>query len=311
MALKKGSKSDLVRKLQEVLADVGFHPGPFDGHFGPATERAVIQFQTRERLLADGIVGRDTFTALQARGYDIRSSSPTSTWTPTPPTILQAWVRCPADKVEGYAGYSRTTLREDAASAYKALYNEVHQRGGVVTSAGGRRALTTKRKKAGSTKSFHYVGRAFDLAIPTGLNNPHKDPYILQYVGDRKWLVWCRTESPCVPEITIKATKVTGKRNAAGKWYTVLTYHDVKARAFCFTHLAQSHGFEPIRGRRWFFSGGSLGGAEWWHFQYERGLVHGETTFGDELLKVYSQEDAEKFIYWKKSKDCRFGLEWF
>lgn len=310
MVLKMGHRSDLVKKLQKTLAELGFHPGPVDGHFGPATEGAVEAFQSRERLLADGVVGKDTANAFAAHGYDLLPPTPVASL-PAPTTEVLAWVKCPADRVEGYAGYSRLTLRQDAAEAYKSLYAAVRDRGGVVTTAGGRRSLRVKKKKSTSTKSFHYVGRAFDLAIPTGLLDPYKDPYIIQYVGDRKWLVWCRTDDPSIPEITIRAAKVKGKRTKSGKRYTEMTYHEVTTRAFCFTHLAAKYGFEPIRGRRWFFSGGPLSGAEWWHFQYEDGLVEGVTTFGEELLRAYSPEQARKFIYWDKSKDCRFGLEWF
>ena len=78
---------------------------------------------------------------------------------------------------------------------------------------------------------------------------------------------------------------------------------------FSFTDLAKAFGFEPIRARRSFYSG-IYTSAEWWHFQYEAGLAKGLSTFGRELLKVYTQEEVEKFVYWDIVKNFRFGNEW-
>ena len=71
------------------------------------------------------------------------------------------------------------------------------------------------------------------------------------------------------------------------------------------------HGWQPIRARRSFFRGGAYGGAEWWHFQYEEALTPGKSKFGEEILKVYSLSQAQKFIYWNVSKNCVFKKNWF
>jgi len=60
---KKGSKGEKVRLIQEWLCLHGFHIY-VDGDFGPATDFAVRQFQRREGLKIDGIVGRETFARL-------------------------------------------------------------------------------------------------------------------------------------------------------------------------------------------------------------------------------------------------------
>ena len=53
--LKRGSKGPEVKKLQY---DLGVQPA--DGDFGPATEKAVKDFQKRYKLTVDGIVGPNT-----------------------------------------------------------------------------------------------------------------------------------------------------------------------------------------------------------------------------------------------------------
>jgi putative peptidoglycan binding protein len=56
--LRRGSKGPSVVTLQQRL---GIED---DGAFGPATERAVKAFQSAHGLGVDGVVGRDTWTAL-------------------------------------------------------------------------------------------------------------------------------------------------------------------------------------------------------------------------------------------------------
>ena len=58
--LKRGSKGDDVKRLQEALK---LYP---DGIFGKLTEEAVKQFQTKYGLTPDGIVGEKTWDLINA-----------------------------------------------------------------------------------------------------------------------------------------------------------------------------------------------------------------------------------------------------
>jgi len=68
--LKEGSTGPAVAKLQAKLKEVGFNPGRPDGDFGPATTAALIGFQKSAGLLADGIAGPRTLTALNLAASD-------------------------------------------------------------------------------------------------------------------------------------------------------------------------------------------------------------------------------------------------
>jgi peptidoglycan hydrolase-like protein with peptidoglycan-binding domain len=59
--LKRGSRGEAVRQLQQALKDLGYDPGAIDGQFGPDTEAAVKAFQGHSEIAVDGIVGEITW----------------------------------------------------------------------------------------------------------------------------------------------------------------------------------------------------------------------------------------------------------
>ena len=62
--IKRGSKGELVEKIQARLAIGGYYQGEVDGDFGSITEIAVKNLQQQTRLLVDGIVGECTWLEL-------------------------------------------------------------------------------------------------------------------------------------------------------------------------------------------------------------------------------------------------------
>lgn len=63
--LRRGDEGAAVKALQRALIDVGFEL-TVDGDFGPATQRAVLDWQRQRKLVMDGIVGRVTWQSLRA-----------------------------------------------------------------------------------------------------------------------------------------------------------------------------------------------------------------------------------------------------
>jgi len=75
--LRSGVRGVDVRRLQKVLSDLGYAPGPTDGVSGSRTVAAVAAFQSDAKLTSDGLAGRLTRLALEKRyeSADVASDS--------------------------------------------------------------------------------------------------------------------------------------------------------------------------------------------------------------------------------------------
>ncbi|EJF39287.1 MAG: spore cortex-lytic enzyme [Clostridium sp.] len=67
-----GSRGDEVKQIQTKLKNWGYYKGNVDGIFGEQTKQAVISFQKKNNLTADGVAGPQT---LKAMGISSSSSS--------------------------------------------------------------------------------------------------------------------------------------------------------------------------------------------------------------------------------------------
>jgi peptidoglycan hydrolase-like protein with peptidoglycan-binding domain len=65
--LQLGASGQAASNLQALLLVHGSDPHGIDGNFGPGTDAAVRAFQQGSGLGVDGIVGRETWTALLNR----------------------------------------------------------------------------------------------------------------------------------------------------------------------------------------------------------------------------------------------------
>ena len=73
--LKQGSSGQEVKEVQRRLKLWGYYNGAVDGTFGAGTRNAVIAFQKKNGLKADGVVGKSTYKALgMTKSYEILSS---------------------------------------------------------------------------------------------------------------------------------------------------------------------------------------------------------------------------------------------
>lgn len=77
--LRQGSKGDTVKTVQTKLIKWGYLTGKADGVFGAKTKAAVIKFQRKNGLVADGVIGTRTAQALGISLSQNTSSSSQST----------------------------------------------------------------------------------------------------------------------------------------------------------------------------------------------------------------------------------------
>ena len=242
MLLRLKSEGEAVRAVQEMLNFLGFRDKRMrgrmtvflslkeDGKFGVHTENTVIDFQRSEGLLADGVVGPNTMRALQSAYAQRRlelDAPPADSLRGGVPNRF-TFERVPADAYD--KGYSRLSLRNDAAGEYRALYAAVHRSGGILTSSGGLRGLDATVTRSRSATSFHYLGRALDLYLYSGMADPDRDPYVIERVEPRKYVVWARCSTAGAPDAEL--AKATQAGNPAGGTATA-----VAAEVVAFTHI--------------------------------------------------------------------------
>lgn len=111
-SVRLGARGDAVRCVQQTLAAAGYATGPVDGSFGSVTHRAVVQFQSRNGLAADGLVGPQTAGAMGIWGTASAPSTPAPS-TPSSPAgcTISSTLRA------GASGSSVRCLQQAVAAA--------------------------------------------------------------------------------------------------------------------------------------------------------------------------------------------------
>ncbi len=189
-----------------------------------------------------------------------------------------AWVG--ADRWGG-CGSTGFRLREDFAADLEGIAAEVRAAGGLITSSGGLRPLDAEVTPGRSPVSLHYLGRAIDLCIWSGMQG-NDDPYVIVHDSPTAterifWRVYCVIAT----DLGLHCTLDARMWQADGKRFT-------RPRDGSFLDLTEC--FEaggwtrvPARpgGREHYLS------VEWWHLERRDGLEVGRTTFAGELAALY------------------------
>ncbi len=106
--LRQGSRGNEVKEVQRRLKQWGYYTGSVDGIFGAGTKKAVIAFQKKNGLTADGVVGKATYKALgmtdsynALNGGSGSSGSSSSSSTPSGYTSSDLYLLAKAIYAEG------------------------------------------------------------------------------------------------------------------------------------------------------------------------------------------------------------------
>lgn len=85
--LSLGDRGPAVLELQNLLWEIGYRDAGRDSIFGPGTQKVVVDFQVKNSLAADGIVGKNTWSALRGK------VAPTPPAEPSFPVVTEKFVR--------------------------------------------------------------------------------------------------------------------------------------------------------------------------------------------------------------------------
>ncbi|MEA4929390.1 MAG: peptidoglycan-binding protein [Candidatus Limiplasma sp.] len=88
--LKQGTISDTVKDMQERLIALGYLTGKADGNFGAQTALALMAFQSKNGLSADGVAGSLTLAKLNSLSAKSSDGTTSTTTTASAPTLSGA-----------------------------------------------------------------------------------------------------------------------------------------------------------------------------------------------------------------------------
>jgi hypothetical protein len=194
-------------------------------------------------------------------------------------------VRFPVDPRGERCG-AAFVVREDVAEGLRQVLAEVWSRGGVVTSSGSLRRPEAVVHAARSPVSLHYLGRAVDLCLWSGMQ-ALDDPYVVLREGGEderpRWRVLCVGDPGECEERVVEAM--------FWRWKVGAVPDEREAAFFDLTEVFARWGWTSIAARAGWRT--DYAATEWWHFECHAGLVQGESRFGDELAGVWSMAEVE------------------
>jgi hypothetical protein len=174
------------------------------------------------------------------------------------------------------------TVRDDLAASLARVSDAATARGGILTSSGGLRELAAPLNPARSPVSLHYLGRAIDLCLWSGIQTPD-DPYAVVPDGTDAdlptWRVLAISGDPGDDVRTVAAHLWRPGRGTIA--------HARTDGFFDLTALLAAHSWHRIAARPGWRT--TYAAVEWWHFECHAGLVPAVSTFGSELLLLYAR----------------------
>lgn len=184
--LRPGNEGPRVQEMQEKLIELGFLEGKADGQYGPKTKEAVMAYQRRSGLKADGIAGKETLTRLY-------SADPMTTPTPPPSVIPAVMVHVYyMDRDTGVQLYAMDITCYGSTTIY-ANGNHVPQGYRLVSENA---VYITLKDNAASpaSVSFYYSSQPEENTVPAGILM-HGQEANVNWFSDEEGTVWLKMDS--------------------------------------------------------------------------------------------------------------------
>ena len=152
-----------LKQAQNLLAYHGLYLGAIDGIWGPATEKAVRDFQEAFGLEVDGIIGRDTENALKhsiTYGMPEREDAPAADWWDDIEYFTREELRCKCGGLycDGFPEEPKELAVRLADRARKHFGRPAH-------CVSFLRCRAWNRLQGGVSNSQHMYGEAMDIRI--------------------------------------------------------------------------------------------------------------------------------------------------
>jgi Putative peptidoglycan binding domain len=298
--LKLNDKGIEVMAAKSMLYAIMKVDAEMNDVFSLPFQTLVRKFQRENGLTADGIIGTKTFAEIRHEFTEL---------TFLPKETLQRVQLDVYTDASLQKSFPSCRLRTDAAQALEKVKSELQSYGCLVTTSGTLRDLGAIVTANRSSTSLHYVGLAIDLYLGAAMLNTTLDPYVVQRVVKNKrtsYVVWARCNhrnaTVPIPHAFVPENIVTYRSRV--KPVPCEADHFVNL-----TEIMNKNGFSNIHARRSFENGGDMTGAEWWHFQFDKQLVKGIDTFGNELLKIYPLQTLQGTAPYLL-KDAVWGIDW-
>ena len=168
--LQKGSKGDEVKEWQNFLNTQGYGLS-VDGDFGDNTYKATVEWQQKNGLGADGIVGENTWSKAGYTNYSSLSTptaKPTITPAPTQPTFNTTATALPTtdttswdDTEKGQAAGTNYNTAKDNVNNYEDFSYEDYEESDAVKEAGA--ALDTHNANKPGEYQSQWQGKLDEL----------------------------------------------------------------------------------------------------------------------------------------------------
>lgn len=176
--LRYDSQGEAVRQLQQDLTKLGYYNGTISGHFGSKTEAAVMSFQKKNGLTADGVAGTKTLEKIAAAlsGSSGSSSSGSSSSSSSSGSSVLKFgtksdaVRTLQENLKTLGYYSGSITGNFGSLTKEAVYNFQKSTGLTADGVAGTKtlAMITSKLSGGSSSSGSSSGSSSSASSSSG-----------------------------------------------------------------------------------------------------------------------------------------------